>query len=154
MQIVQDQQQRFVLGESDGRTGNGQETRSGQLRVVLIQGDAGVGKTRLLQEIQTLALGRDDVHVCFGRFYEDFSLPYLPFIESLFKHIDQLTQPEQDAFQEVFQEDKEVIRQFLHGSDRLSPQSPSVSPTADQDKVRLFLAVARATIGQRPVNAT
>src|SRR4029453_15986262 len=58
------------------------EAAAGEPRVVLIEGDAGIGKSRLVHEVQSIAarLGMD---VCFGRCYEDLALPYLPFIESL-----------------------------------------------------------------------
>src|SRR5262245_8458793 len=60
-----------------------EEARGGRPQVVLLQGEAGVGKTRLLKEVRSLALNRG-IEVCFGRCYENLTLPYLPFVDSLF----------------------------------------------------------------------
>ncbi|HVX43857.1 MAG TPA: AAA family ATPase, partial [Mycobacteriales bacterium] len=56
----------------------------GEARAVLISGDAGVGKTRLLQEIGEFATGRG-AQVLTGRCLDvsDGGLPYLPFAEAL-----------------------------------------------------------------------
>jgi AAA ATPase domain len=59
-----------------------QETLAGQPRVVLMPGDAGIGKTRLLHEVRAGALRRR-LQVGYGRGYEDLLLPYLPFVEVL-----------------------------------------------------------------------
>ncbi len=56
--------------------------RSGRAGAVLLSGDAGVGKSRLVAE---LAEGAGDAHVVVGRCLDvgDASLPYLPFTEAL-----------------------------------------------------------------------
>jgi len=67
---------------------------TGRPCVVLIQGEAGIGKTRFLQEVRSIAQ-RLQIQVCFGRCSEDLALPYLPFIESLLPELEKLTDAEQ-----------------------------------------------------------
>jgi predicted ATPase len=57
-----------------------QEAVAGHPRVILITGEAGIGKTRLLEEMRSGAL-RHGIQVCYGRCHEDLILPYLPFVE-------------------------------------------------------------------------
>jgi hypothetical protein len=51
-----------------------QEALAGQPRLVLLPGEAGIGKTRLLQELWAGALRRG-LQVGYGRGYEDRALP-------------------------------------------------------------------------------
>ena len=55
--------------------------------MVLLQGDTGIGKTRLLQEALSTAR-RLGMQICFGRFHEDQTLPYLPFVEGLLPRLE------------------------------------------------------------------
>jgi len=55
------------------------EAQSGHPRLVLITGDAGMGKTRLLRELRSAA--DPSAVVLYGHCYEDVSIPYLPFVE-------------------------------------------------------------------------
>ena len=119
-----------------------QAALAGRPQVVLLQGDAGVGKTRLLKEVRATAL-RYNMRVCQGRCYEDLTLPYWPFLESLFPQLHRLHEDIQDCPDT----DIEVINHFLHwGSTAAPPISPSPSVQADQGTLRLFLALSRATI--------
>ncbi len=119
-----------------------QETLAGHPQLVLIQGDAGVGKTRLLKQIRSVAL-RHDINACYGRCYEDLVLPYLPFVESLFAQLQQMPGDVQDALGA----DMELINHFLHRDSEAPPTtSPSLSAQVEQDTMRLFLALSRATI--------
>jgi predicted ATPase len=119
-----------------------QETLAGHPQLVLIQGDAGVGKTRLLKQIRSVAL-RHDINACYGRCYEDLVLPYLPFVESLFAQLQQMPGDVQDALGA----DMELINHFLHRDSEAPPAtSPSLSAQVEQDTLKLFLALSRATI--------
>jgi class 3 adenylate cyclase/tetratricopeptide (TPR) repeat protein len=119
-----------------------QETLAGHTQVVLIQGDAGVGKTRLLKQIRSVAL-HHGINACYGRCYEDLALPYLPFVESLFAQLQQMPGDVQDALGA----DMEIINRFLHRDNGPLPStSPSLSAQADQNTSRLFLALSHATI--------
>ena len=66
------------------------EAASGQPRVVLIEGEPGIGKTRLFQEIRALG-ARLHMQALVGRCYEDLALPYLPFADSLFPQLASMT---------------------------------------------------------------
>ena len=56
--------------------------RAGALRLALIGGDAGVGKTRLSTEL-ALELHGDGATVLYGRCDEDLGVPYQPWVEAL-----------------------------------------------------------------------
>lgn len=118
------------------------EASAGHPHVVLIQGDAGVGKTRLLKEVRAAAQ-RHGLEVCYGRCYEDLALPYLPFVESLLVYLKQI--PEEVTH--TLGADAEVISRFLQRAGATFPAAgPARSTEADQDTLRLFLALSRATI--------
>lgn len=58
------------------------EAAAGVPRVVLVSGEPGVGKTRLVAEVSRAA-HRAGATVLFGRCDEDLSVPYQPFVEAL-----------------------------------------------------------------------
>ncbi|MBI3302300.1 MAG: AAA family ATPase, partial [Deltaproteobacteria bacterium] len=119
-----------------------QDAIVGRPQVVLIRGDAGVGKTRLLKEVRSIALNHG-VGVCSGRFYEDLVVSYLPFVESLLSHLGQVP----EDVQRTLDTDMQIISQFLHRAGAIaSTSNASLSIQDDQDKLRLFLALSRATI--------
>ncbi len=119
-----------------------EEARAGRPQVVLIRGDAGAGKTRLLKEVQPLA-GCHGLEVCYGRCYEDVVLPYLPFVESLLVRLADM--PEEVA--QTLGADAEVIRLFLERVGTAPSTAGLVqSAETDQDTLRLYLALTRATI--------
>ena len=118
------------------------EAMGGQPRLVLMPGEAGIGKTRLLLEVQAQAR-RHGMQVGLGRCYEDLTLPYLPFVGAWRSLMEQVPQDVTRALGS----DLEVIR-------RLVPQDatparaahPPTAAEADQDTLELFLGVSRATI--------
>ena len=115
-----------------------QETVAGHPRVVLIPGEAGIGKTRLLHEVRSIALRRD-MQVCYGRCYEDLALPYLPFVEILRPYLEQLS----EDMQQVLGADAEILGQLLYHAGRpLSTAALSTSAQTEQDKLQLFLAAS------------
>src|SRR5438876_979731 len=66
------------------------EAQSGHPRLVLITGDAGMGKTRLLRELRSAA--DPNAVVLYGHCYEDVSIPYLPFVEVVRSLLDRRSQ--------------------------------------------------------------
>jgi predicted ATPase len=117
------------------------ESCGGQPRVVLLPGDAGIGKTRLLQEVRSGAV-RDGLQVGYGRGYEDLTLPYLPFIEIFHSLLGRIS----DDLERTIGADAEVIRWLLHRDQALPQVATFPSTQSDQDKFRLFFAVTRTII--------
>jgi serine/threonine protein kinase/class 3 adenylate cyclase/tetratricopeptide (TPR) repeat protein len=121
-----------------------QEAIAGYPRIVLIQGDAGIGKTRLLQEVRSTAVHLG-AQACYGRCYEDLALPYLPFAEALRSQLEHF--PEDAA--RILGPDAAIIDQLhLRQGALIAAAGPSLAIQADQDKLRLLLAVSRVIIAQ------
>src|SRR6266481_5099529 len=118
------------------------EAAGGRPRVVLIQGEAGIGKTRLLHEAIAIAR-RLRMEVCFGRCYEDLALPYLPFVESLLPLLEQV--PE-EARASIGADLHLVNRLFQRAETPLADSRPSMSGQADHERLQLFLAVGHAAV--------
>ena len=62
------------------------EAAAGTARVVLVSGEPGVGKTRLVAEVARAA-HREGATVLFGRCDEDLGIPYQPFVEALDSYV-------------------------------------------------------------------
>jgi class 3 adenylate cyclase/tetratricopeptide (TPR) repeat protein len=119
-----------------------QDAASGRPRVVLIQGEAGIGKTRLLQEAMSIARGLR-MEVWFGRCYEDLALPYLPFVEYLLPRLEQMPEDTRRSIDADFQ----LVTRLLQRAGTPPPEArPSMSGPADHEKLQLFLAVGHATV--------
>jgi class 3 adenylate cyclase/tetratricopeptide (TPR) repeat protein len=115
---------------------------AGRPRVVLVEGEAGIGKTRLLQEAMSVAR-RLGMEVWFGRCYEDLTLPYLPFVEYLLPRLEQMPEDVRRSIDPDFQ----LAAQLLHRAGNPSTADrESMSGAADHEKLQLFLAVAHATV--------
>ena len=114
------------------------EVLQGEPRICLIQGEAGIGKTRFLKEVESGAVARG-LRVYKGRCIEDLSLPYLPFMETLFPCLEQGFDPPET----LYEDDLAMIRHLRRG--RLVSSS-STPEQAAQNKSQLFLAVSRAMI--------
>lgn len=105
------------------------EAVAGCPRVVLLSGEAGIGKSRLLREARAQAdhLG---MQVAYGRCAEDLALPYLPFVEAL-----------EAPLRETLGPDAEALRLLLH---RDAAGAPNGSAATEQ--LQLFRAVAQACV--------
>jgi class 3 adenylate cyclase/tetratricopeptide (TPR) repeat protein len=118
------------------------EAVAGRPRVVLVEGDAGIGKTRLVQEVRGHA-GRRGMQVGFGRCYEDLALPCLPFVESLRPLVDGQAEYVRRALGAEF----EPIDQMLHRVDTApSASHPSMVFQADHERLQLLLAVGHLVV--------
>jgi len=115
-----------------------QESQAGQTRLVLLVGEAGVGKTRLSAEFAA------EVHagggmVLYGRADEEALLPHQPFVEAL-RHLVEHCDAELGA---VLESDREILCRLLPD---LAPPGHAFSTPADGAdstlRYRLFEAVA------------
>jgi class 3 adenylate cyclase len=114
------------------------DARSGQPQLVLMSGEPGIGKSRLLREVQRTASSRG-MEVCTGRCREHLDLPYLPFAASLLPRLQLLAREDPSLGRHA-----PVIERLL-GDDAESPPA-SVTRSEEQEKTRVFVAVAAATI--------
>jgi class 3 adenylate cyclase/tetratricopeptide (TPR) repeat protein len=118
------------------------EALHGQTRVVLLSGDAGIGKTRLLRELRSIAQERG-ARVCYGRCHEDLAPPYLPFIESVLPDLEanlggDAPAPGSDAA---------VVCRMLRREVSQPPDAGAAgSGQTDQERLRLFQAVSRSVL--------
>jgi class 3 adenylate cyclase/DNA-binding CsgD family transcriptional regulator len=119
-----------------------QSALAGQPGVMLIPGEAGIGKTRLLQEVREEALRRG-IQVGYGRSYEDLTLPYLPVVEASQALLAQLPPDVESALRD----DLAALNQMLHLDRAGRPAADPSTPTeSDQEKLQLFFAVSHAIV--------
>lgn len=105
---------------------------SGQPRVMLLEGLAGIGKTRFLDQFQAMAV-EQGFQVSAGRCDETLTQPYGPFADLL---------PRFEAEQTLDDTDSAVLGEFL---DRPVLSGYLGTPEhAESDKLRLMMAVTRA----------
>ncbi len=120
--------------------------REGSPHIVLIAGEAGMGKTRLLREMRSTF--EQEASVLYGRCYEDSSIPYLAFIEVLRVCLEEHGR----EFQALEESDIDIISRLLgRGIDRAALPSGAAG---EQQKVQLFLALTRLFLrisNSRPV---
>jgi tetratricopeptide (TPR) repeat protein len=119
------------------------EVRAGQPLVMFLQGEAGMGKSRLLEAFQAEAQ-RQGFATASSRCRDHFPVPYLPFVAFLQPLGEQLA-----TVGAPFQShDLERLQLLLQGDfPRLLGSDPALLTQAEQDKSGLCLAVSRALIG-------
>jgi DNA-binding SARP family transcriptional activator len=116
--------------------------RQGQTQVVLLEGEAGIGKTRLATEFLDWALAQG-ADVLRGQAFESTRrLPYQPFIDALRPRIDQENAPE-DLLHDVWL--AELARLFPELYERY-PDLTHVVPDASMARTHLFEAVTRLLV--------
>jgi DNA-binding CsgD family transcriptional regulator/tetratricopeptide (TPR) repeat protein/energy-coupling factor transporter ATP-binding protein EcfA2 len=113
------------------------EAESGRPRLVLINGDAGMGKTRLVGELKGLI----DRHatVVQGRCYENAQAAYWPFIEVLRSCLEQRP----DALKSLGLREADAVLRLLGAG---SESGLTAEPTAS-DQVRLLLGATNVLLG-------
>jgi len=123
-----------------------QTKASGHFRLALIAGEAGMGKTRLVRELERASQG---TLVLRGRCYEDGSIPYRPIVEVLGSCMEQCPNA-REALPAPQQED--ILRLLGSASPAAAADYRSFPPEAERLRsalavVQLFAEVSR----ERPV---
>jgi len=116
------------------------EAAAGRGGLVMLAGDQGVGKSRLIDELATRA-ERKEFSVLWGGCREgDWPPPYGPFIEALGPHA-QLLDPEQLA--DDLGEAAGVVAELLPAVRRLLPLAGSTPVPPEEERHRIFDGVGR-----------
>jgi DNA-binding SARP family transcriptional activator/tetratricopeptide (TPR) repeat protein len=127
------------------------EASAGGLRVVLLAGEPGVGKTRLAAELAA-RLHDQGATVLAGRCDEDLGVPYQPFVEAL-RHVIAHT-PAEDLSRRLGRYAGELGRLVPELTERLPSLPPPLRSDPETERFRLFGAVAAwlaATSAEAPL---
>jgi DNA-binding CsgD family transcriptional regulator/tetratricopeptide (TPR) repeat protein len=119
--------------------------QAGRGQTVLVAGEAGVGKSRLVAEVRARSAARG-MGVLVGRCFEpDRVLPYAPLLELLRAHLAE--QPGMESTPDVAAIAPELVHLLPHAA-RFRPElSPAVSPDPAQEQRRLVHAWVRFVAG-------
>lgn len=118
------------------------DAMAGRPRITLIPGEAGLGKTRLLQEVSAEA-ERHGILVYFGRSDEGLSLPYLPFAHLL----TWLWERMPEDVKQVLGADAAYLERFLEATRARADRADVAMPTqGEQDYRQLLPALSHAII--------
>ena len=115
------------------------EARSGRPQLVLVVGEAGVGKTRLLSQVRE-ELQRQCI-VLTGRCYEESTIPYLPLVEAMRSCAQQC--PEE--FEALENSEADVILRLL-GKARGEGRIADAASALESEQRQLSLAVTRLLV--------
>ena len=128
-----------------------EQARAGQRQFVLVSGEPGIGKSRLVTGFAAAAHA-EGATALYGRCEEELGVPYQPFIEVLRHYV--LTCPERELCEFVDTHGSEVAR-VVPALARRVPNLPAPRPAdPDTERFRLFEAVVSAlavAAGARPV---
>jgi len=120
--------------------------KSGQGQVVLLSGEAGIGKSRLVAEAKTYATAQGFLLLQGQCFPTDRSCPYAPLLELLRAHL-ATTSPEQVATEMGSQ--ASALSPLLPDLLPLPSELPPLPPLGpEQEKRRLFAALAQLFLRQ------
>jgi class 3 adenylate cyclase/tetratricopeptide (TPR) repeat protein len=109
---------------------------AGHARLVLVVGEPGIGKTRLVEEATTYASIRG-ARVCWGHSYEgDVGVPYLPFVEALRAYTRAV--PDDVLREELGANGSEVATLVSELHQRFTDLPPSLPLAGDAERLRLF----------------
>jgi predicted ATPase/class 3 adenylate cyclase/DNA-binding SARP family transcriptional activator len=115
------------------------EAEAGELRLALLSGEPGVGKTRLAGEFAR-RVHTDGSTVLAGRCDEDLGVPYQPFVEAL-QHFVQHAPPPQLG-RRLGRRAGELVRVHPDLAERLRGLAPPLRSDPETERYRLFEAVA------------
>jgi len=116
------------------------ESQRGEGRFVLIEGSAGVGKTRLAAEVANEAMRRGMLTFVGGCYDRDEPVPFIPFVEILESALAESRDPA--AFREVLGSDAPEIARLVPQLRRSFPDIPApIELPPEQSRHILFNAV-------------
>jgi class 3 adenylate cyclase len=110
---------------------------AGRPQMLLITGEAGIGKTRLLRELQRRATARG-AEVCPGRCREGYTVPYLPFLRSFLPRLERACREEGDRHRQA-----DLIARL---SGRPGESAGGAEPSPEQEQAWLFFAAAETAV--------
>ncbi|MGH8984348.1 MAG: AAA family ATPase [Acidimicrobiia bacterium] len=110
---------------------------AGTPQVLLITGEAGIGKSRLLRELQRRATARG-AEVCRGRCREGHTVPYLPFLRSFLPRLERACREDGDPHGHA-----ELIARLTGRPDQ---PTAGAEPSPEQEQAWLFFAVAETAV--------
>ncbi|HEV3364836.1 MAG TPA: AAA family ATPase [Acidimicrobiia bacterium] len=113
------------------------EAAAGQLRMVLLAGEPGVGKTRLAAELAR-KVHEEGATVLAGRCDEDLGVPYQPFVEAM-RHF---TDHASSLAARLGRYSGELVRLVPELGERVPDLPPPLRSDPDTERYRLFDAVA------------
>ncbi len=115
------------------------EAARGRPRVALVVGEPGIGKSRLLEQMERESVCAD-FEVVTGRCQVEASLPYLPFVEALSEWLLQ----NDESSERLLGEDAAVVRQLLN-PDRaaVGPVRSTELSIGERKRAELFAAIYR-----------
>ncbi len=115
------------------------EAREGSLRLALIGGEAGVGKTRLSTHL-ALQVHGEGATVLYGRSDEDLGVPYQPWLQALGHLVNEAPQPVLDGHVDRFAGD---LARFVPALGDRVPDLPSPRESdPETERYLLYAAVA------------
>ena len=111
----------------------------GSMQTVLISGEPGIGKTRLISEFATRAYARG-IQVAGGRCDSGLGLPYQPFVEAL---DDLVGSAPSSVVEQHLRAHGPVLARIAPGLGLVQPDDATSSPVAEGDgaQYRLFVAI-------------
>jgi class 3 adenylate cyclase len=109
----------------------------GRPQVVLLTGEPGIGKSRLLRELQRRATARG-AEVSAGRCREGSTVPYLPFLRSFLPRLERACREEGDPHGHA-----DLIARLAGRPDHATDRA---EPSPEQEQAWLFFAVAEAAV--------
>jgi class 3 adenylate cyclase/tetratricopeptide (TPR) repeat protein len=124
-------------GELDRLDQLWKEAAAGELRVALLAGEPGVGKTRLAAELATRVHG-EGATVLAGRCDEDLGVPYQPFVEALRHFVDHAS----GLSDRLGRYGGELVRLVPELSERVPTLPAPLRSDPEMERYRLFDGVA------------
>jgi class 3 adenylate cyclase len=115
------------------------EADAGELRVALLRGEPGVGKTRLAAELAR-GIHEQGATVLSGRCDEGLGVPYQPFVEALRHFLDHA--PQRELAKHLGRYAGELTRLLPDLAERVPDLPPPLHSDPETERYRLFDAVA------------